>query len=87
MDLIPSERAVLKQIRVLFFEASERMYAVTMLRARWPAVHYAAYDEGYAGLIKKGLLAVSADEQRFKITNAGLRAMATGSAAPTRATA
>jgi hypothetical protein len=87
MGLIPSERAVLKQIGVLFFEASERTYPVTALRARWPAVHYTAYDEGYAGLIKKGLLAVSADEQRFSITNAGLRAMARGSAAPTGARA
>lgn len=85
MDLIPSERAVLKQIRLLFFEASERTHAVTMLRARWPVLHYAAYDEGYAGLIKKGLLAVSADEQRFSITNAGLRAMAKGSAVPSAA--
>ena len=75
MDLVPSERAVLNMIRMLVAEASSRTHAVTMLRSRWPALHSAAYDGGYGSLVKKGLIAVSADGQRFSVTNAGLQAM------------
>ena len=76
MDLIPSERAVLNLIRMLFLEASARTHRVTVLRARWPVLHAQAYSGGYVGLHSKGLIAVSADAQSFSITNAGLKAIA-----------
>ena len=75
MDLIPSERAVLGLIRMLFLEANSRSHRVTALRARWPVLHVPAYEGGYLGLAEKGLIAISADAQAFQITNAGLRAM------------
>ena len=76
MDLIPSERAVLNIIRMLVAEASSRTHRVTVLRSRWPALHSAAYDGGYGNLIRKGLIAASADGVHFSVTSAGLRAMA-----------
>ena len=79
MDLIPSERAVLTLIRMLFLEASTRTHQVTALRARWPVLHVPAYNGGYIGLLEKGLIAGSADSQSFSITNAGLKAMSIGS--------
>jgi hypothetical protein len=76
MDLKPSERAVLGQIRVLFLEASGRTFRLRELTSRWPVLHYDAYSGGYAGLIKRGLIAGSADGQGFGITSAGFKAMA-----------
>ena len=76
MELVPSERAVLRQVRDLFVEASVRTYRLTTLTSRWPALHYQAYEVGYTGLLKRGLIAASADKVSFSITNAGLRAMA-----------
>lgn len=75
MELVPSERAVLMIIRALFLEASGRTHTVSVLRSRWPALHSAAYDGGYVGLIRKGLVAASADGTLFSVTTAGLRAM------------
>jgi hypothetical protein len=75
LNLIPSERAVLGQIRDLFLEATARSYRLALLTARWPALHYDAYRGGYSGLIDKGLIAGSVDGQVFHITNAGLKAM------------
>ena len=75
MDLVPSERAVLKLIRTLFLEGSREAQPVTVLRSRWPALHSQAYDGGYLGLLEKGLIAASADGQRFSVTNRGLRVM------------
>jgi hypothetical protein len=75
MDLVPSERAVLKMIRTIFLEASRRTHAVSQLRSRWPALHSEAYNGGYVGLISKGLVATSPDGTLFSVTNAGLRAM------------
>lgn len=75
MELIPSERAVLGQIRDIFLEASLRTYRLTVLTSRWPVLHYDAYRSGYAGLVGKGLIARSADGQLFSITNAGMKAM------------
>ena len=75
MELIPSEQAVLRQVRDLFLEASLRTYRFTMLTSRWPAAHYQAYRGGFDGLVNKGLIAKSANEQSFSITNTGLRAM------------
>jgi hypothetical protein len=76
MQLIPSERAVLGLIRMLFFEVSDRTMPVSLLMGRWPAPHADAYKGGYAGLVKKGLLATSADGRNFSITTLGLKAMA-----------
>jgi hypothetical protein len=73
MELMPSERAVLRQIRDLFLESSSRTYRLTLLTGRWPAVHYGAYRSGFAGLVSRGLLA--SDGLAFTITNAGLKAM------------
>jgi hypothetical protein len=75
MELIPSERAVLSQIRDLYLEASVRTYRVNILTQRWPVTHFDAYRGGYAGLVSKGLIAKSEDERFFSITNAGLKAM------------
>jgi hypothetical protein len=75
MDLVPSERAVLKIIRMLLLEASSRTHPVTVLRSRWPALHSEAYNGGYGSLVTKGLIAPSADGQQFSVTNAGLKAM------------
>jgi hypothetical protein len=74
MDLVPSERAVLKMIRMLFLEASTRTHRVTVLRSRWPALHVEAYSSGFAGLMKKGFISLSADQQVFSVTGNGLRA-------------
>jgi hypothetical protein len=76
MNLIPSERAVLKIVGLLFVESSARAHPLTLLRSRWPVLHSEAYGEGYMGLIKKGLIAASKDGQRFSITNAGLNVVA-----------
>lgn len=75
MELVPSERAVLTQIRDLFLEASSRTFRLNVLSSRWPPTHYAAYSAGYAGLSSKGLIAKSIDERFFTVTNAGLKAM------------
>jgi hypothetical protein len=76
MELIPSERAVLSQIRDLFLEASVRTYRLNLLTSRWPPIHYDAYRGGYVGLVNKGLIAKSSDEQFFSITNTGMKTMA-----------
>ena len=75
MELIPSEQAVLRQVRDLFLEASLRTYRFTLLASRWPADHYQAYRGGFDGLVNKGLITKSANEQSFSITNNGLKAM------------
>jgi hypothetical protein len=76
MEFVPSELAVLRQLRDLFQEASVRTYRLTMLTSRWPAGHYDAYRGGYVGLVKRGLILPSADQRFFSITSAGLKAMA-----------
>lgn len=75
LNLVPSERAVLGQIRDLFIEATTRTYRLALLTARWPALHYDAYRSGYSGLIQKGLIVGPPDGPEFTITNAGLKAM------------
>jgi hypothetical protein len=75
LNLVPSERAVLSQIRDLFLEATARTYRLALLTARWPALHYDAYRSGYSGLINKGLISGSVDGPVFTITNAGMKAM------------
>jgi hypothetical protein len=76
MNLIPSERAVLRQIRELVLEASVRTHRLNVLSCRWPALHYGVYLAGYVGLARKGLIAKSRDERYFSVTSAGLKAMA-----------
>ena len=76
MDFVPSERAVLRQVRDLFAESSVRTYRLTVLTSRWPAAHYEAYRGGYNGLLRRGLLVQSSGRDLFGITTAGLKAMA-----------
>jgi hypothetical protein len=77
VELVPGERAVLRQVRDLFLEASVRTYRLNMLTSRWPATHYEAYERGYVGLVKRGFISASAANGLFSITNAGMKAMAT----------
>jgi hypothetical protein len=75
VDLTPAERAVLRQVQDLFREASIRSYRLTLLTSRWPAMHHEAYRTGYDGLVKKGLLVQSANQQLFGISDVGMKAM------------
>jgi hypothetical protein len=75
VDLTPAERAVLRQVQDLFREASIRSYRLTLLTSRWPAMHHEAYRTGYDGLVKKGLLVESANQQLFGISDVGMKAM------------
>ena len=77
MHLVPNERAVLKIIRMLVVEASKRTHRVTLLRSRWPVLHFEAYSGGYVSLMQKGLIAASPDGEDFSVTDAGLKWMAT----------
>jgi len=76
MELIPSELAVLRQVRDLLREASARTYRLTMLTSRWPAAHFDAYRGGYAGLVRRGLISPCSDQRFFSITSAGLKTLA-----------
>ena len=76
MSLIPSERAVLKIIRMLVLETSTVTYRVASLRGRWPAAHSQAYSDGFDRLVSKGLLSVSPDGVLLSVTNAGIKMMA-----------
>jgi len=76
MSLLPSERAVLKIIRMLVLETSTVTYRIASLRARWPHVHSEAYSNGFDSLVGKGLLSVSPDGVLLSVTNAGIKAMA-----------
>lgn len=75
MELVPGERAVLRQIRDLFLEGSVRTYRLNILTQRWPPMHFDAYRAGYAGLVSKGFIEKSGDEQSFTITATGLKAI------------
>ena len=72
----PSERAVLKIIRMLVLETSTVTYRIASLRARWPAAHSQAYSDGFDRLVSKGLLSVSPDGVLLSVTNAGIKMMA-----------
>lgn len=76
LELTPAERAVLRQIRDIFGQASITSYRLPMLISRWPATHREAYRIGFDSLVKKGLLLQRAGDQLFSVTSAGLRAMA-----------
>jgi hypothetical protein len=75
LDLTPVERAVLRQVRDLFGEASVTSYRLGSLVSRWPEAHRAANQIAFDGLVKKGLLVQRPGEQMFGITTAGLKAM------------
>lgn len=75
MELNPSERSVLSQIQVLYESASRREHQYKSLSMQWSALHYAAHQGGYMGLLAKRLIQNSTDAQAFRITDAGLRAM------------
>lgn len=72
MDLIPSEKAVLKIVRALIQESRSHAHPVTSLRSRWPVLHMQAYESGYFSLIDKQLLLLSPDKTKFSVTNAAL---------------
>jgi hypothetical protein len=73
MDLTPSERAVLGQVRVLYDKAPGRDHPLKTLTAQWPPLHYEAYKSGYAGLLSKRLIQHDGERYSFKITDAGLK--------------
>jgi hypothetical protein len=75
VDLTADERAVLRQIRDFFGEASITSYRFSMLTSRWPDSHREAYRVAFEALVKKGLLVHYPKEQMFGISSAGLRAM------------
>ena len=81
MDLTPSERAVLGQIRVLYENAPRRDHPLKALTMQWPPLHYDAYKSGYAGLLAKRLIK-DGDAHSFKITDAGLKFMGVAASAP-----
>ena len=72
MDLIPSERAVLKLIRTLIEESKSHAQLVRTLRSRWPVLHAEAYQSGYHGLIEKRLVVLSPDKSQFSLSPAAL---------------
>jgi hypothetical protein len=75
MDVTLAERTVLRQVRELFGEASVTSYRFASFAARWPTDQRQIYQLAFDGLVKKGLLTKSKDEQMFGVTSAGLRAM------------
>jgi hypothetical protein len=73
MDLTPSERAVLGQVRVLYDNAPRRDHPLKTLTAQWLPLHYEAYKTGYAGLLARRLIQHDDERHSFKITDAGLK--------------
>lgn len=73
MDLTPVEKAVLAQIRVLYYNGAKREQPVKALQGLWPPTHYEPYKIAFAGLVAKQL--ISASSERFRISDAGLKAM------------
>jgi hypothetical protein len=74
VDLTPGEKAVLAQIRVLYYNAAKREQQVKALLGLWPPTHYETYRSGFAGLVAKQLISDNGS-QLFRITDAGLKAM------------
>ena len=74
MDLTPVEKAVLAQIRVLYYNGAKREHQVRALQGLWPLNHYEPYRRAFAGLVAKQLISDPSSE-RFSITDAGLAAM------------
>lgn len=75
MDLTPGEKAVLAQIRVLYYNNSaKREQQVKALLGLWPPTHHEAYRGAFAALVAKQLIS-DKRSQVFRITDAGLKAM------------
>ena len=74
MDLTPGEKAVLAQIRVLYYNAAKREQQVKALLGLWPPTHYPTYRSAFAGLVAKQLISENGS-QLFSITDTGLKAM------------
>jgi hypothetical protein len=83
VDLTPGEKAVLAQIRVLYYNAAQREQQVKALLGLWPPTHYETYRSAFAGLVAKQLVSDNGS-QLFRITDSGLKAM--GIAVPQPAT-
>ena len=74
MDLTPGEKAVLAQIRVLYYNAAKREQQVKAVLGLWPPTHYETYRAAFGGLVAKQLVSENGS-QLFRITDAGLNAM------------
>ena len=74
MDLTPGEKAVLAQIRVLYYNGAKREQQVKALLGLWPPTHYETYRGAFAGLVAKKLIS-DTGAQLFIITDAGLKVM------------
>jgi hypothetical protein len=74
VDLTPGEKAVLGQIRVLYYNRAQRDHQVKALLMLWPPTHHQAYESAFAGLVAKQLIG-RRDAQFFRINDAGLRVM------------
>jgi hypothetical protein len=74
VDLTPGEKAVLAQIRVLYYNAAKREQQVKALLGLWPPTHYQTYRSAFAGLVAKQLISDNGS-QLFSITDTGLKAM------------
>ena len=74
VDLTPGEKAVLAQIRVLYYNAAKREQQVKAVLGLWPPTHYETYRAAFGGLVAKQLISEDGS-QLFRITDAGLNAM------------
>ena len=74
MDLTPGEKAVLAQIRVLYYNAAKREQQVKAVLGLWPPTHYETYRAAFGGLVAKQLISENGS-QLFRITDAGMKAM------------
>lgn len=74
MDLTPGEKAVLAQVRVLYYNAAKRELQVKALLGLWPPTHSETYRAAFAGLVAKQLLSDNGS-QLFRVTDAGMRAI------------
>lgn len=74
VDLTPGEKAVLAQIRVLYYNAAKREQQIKALLGLWTPTHYETYRSAFNGLVAKQLI-IDKGAQLFRITDAGLKAM------------
>jgi hypothetical protein len=75
MDLTPGERAILRQLRQLYAGSAHRAHPMTAVTSHWPAVHYEAYRNSFAGLVGKKLVQPEASGQLVRLTDNGFRAL------------
>jgi hypothetical protein len=83
VDLTSGEKAVLAQVRVLYYNAPKREHPVKALLGLWPPTHFETCRAAFAGLVAKELIS-DKGSQVFRITDAGMKAM--GIAVPQPAT-